>query len=30
MNRTIVERSRMTTNQRMFQRDLFLEEQKRN
>lgn len=31
MNRTIVERSRLATNnQRMFQRDLFLEEQKRN
>ncbi|MED4475444.1 hypothetical protein [Oceanobacillus caeni] len=31
MNRTIAERSRIATNnQRMFQRDLFLEEQKRN
>jgi hypothetical protein len=30
MNRTITERSRMATNQRMFQGDLFLEEQKRN
>lgn len=31
MNRTITERSRVATNnQRMFQRDLFLEKQKRN
>lgn len=31
MNRTITERSRLATNnQRIFQRDLFLEEQKRN
>lgn len=31
MNRTIAERSRIATNnQRIFQRDLFLEEQKRN
>lgn len=30
MNRTIAERSRIATNnQRMFQRDLFLEEQKK-